>query len=132
VNPVAATERSSPPEDSSPLQSPLDSAVPFADRHIGPGQTDIEQMLSAVGYSSLTELADAAVPAAIRWLDALSLPAAGSEVEVAAELRRLASHNTVARSMIGLGYHDNATATSQRCLSPVRACLTSQRPQPKP
>jgi len=109
VNPVAATQRSSRPEGSSPLQSPLDGAVPFADRHIGPGRTDIEQMLSVVGYSSLTELVDAAVPAAIRWLDALSLPAAGSEAEVAAELRRLASHNTVARSMIGLGYHDNAT-----------------------
>ena len=109
MNPVAANQRSSRPEGTESTHSPLDRSVPFADRHIGPRRDDIEQMLSVVGYSSLTELADAAVPASIKWLDGLDLPKAGSEVEVAAELRRLASLNTVARSMIGLGYYDTVT-----------------------
>ncbi len=109
MNPVAANKRSSRPEGYGSIHSPLDRTVPFADRHIGPRRSEIEHMLSVVGYSSLSELADAAVPAAIRWLDGLDLPTAGSEVEVAAELRRLASHNTVARSMIGLGYYDTVT-----------------------
>ena len=109
MNPVAATQRSPRNDGPGHIESPLDSAVPFVDRHIGPRRADIDHMLSVVGYASLTELADAAVPQAIRWLGGLDLPAAGTEVEVAAELRRLASHNTVARSMMGLGYHDNAT-----------------------
>jgi glycine dehydrogenase len=90
-------------------ESRLDADVPFADRHIGPRLSDVERMLRAVGYDSLDALADAAVPEAIRWTEGLALPPAGSEPEVAAELRALAARNTVARSMIGLGYHDTHT-----------------------
>ncbi len=92
-----------------PASSLLDAGVPFADRHIGSGPDAVARMLATVGYPSLEALADAAVPAALRWTTALDLPAAASEPEVAAELRALAARNTVARSMIGLGYHDTHT-----------------------
>ncbi|MFN8146981.1 MAG: aminomethyl-transferring glycine dehydrogenase [Candidatus Nanopelagicales bacterium] len=87
----------------------LDAGVPFADRHIGSGPDAVARMLDVVGYPTLDALADAAVPAALRWTQALDLPAAATEPEVAAELRALAARNTVARSMIGLGYHDTHT-----------------------
>ncbi|MGE3811617.1 MAG: aminomethyl-transferring glycine dehydrogenase [Candidatus Nanopelagicales bacterium] len=87
----------------------LDAGVPFADRHIGPGSDAVARMLAVVGYPSLDALAEAAVPETIRWTEGLDLPAARSEAEVAAELRELASRNRVARSMIGLGYHDTHT-----------------------
>jgi glycine dehydrogenase len=89
--------------------SALDDGVPFSDRHIGPGEKAVATMLAAVGYASLDDLSNAAVPQAIRWTEGLALPRAASEPEVAAELRALAARNTIARSMIGLGYHDTHT-----------------------
>ncbi|WP_422756350.1 aminomethyl-transferring glycine dehydrogenase [Micromonospora sp. WMMD708] len=81
----------------------------FADRHIGPGPDDERRMLEAVGYGSIDELMDAAIPEVIRWHGALDLPAPATEREAITELRALASRNTVAVSMIGLGYHGTHT-----------------------
>ncbi|GAB2728893.1 aminomethyl-transferring glycine dehydrogenase [Nocardia thraciensis] len=85
----------------------------FADRHIGPDTAATDRILDTVGVGSLDELADRAVPASI--LDATAanglgvLPPAASEHEVLAELDALARSNTVAASMIGLGYYDTLT-----------------------
>ena len=92
-----------------PVVSLLDDDLPFADRHIGPDPDHVARMLSVVGYTSLESLAEAAVPETIRWTAGLDLPAAESEASVAADLRALAARNTVARSMIGLGYYDTHT-----------------------
>ena len=92
-----------------PSVSSLDTDVPFSDRHVGPDSRAVERMLAVVGYDSLDALSAAAVPESIRWTDGLDLPPAQSEDVVAAELRALAARNTVARSMIGLGYHDTHT-----------------------
>ncbi|MFF2245043.1 aminomethyl-transferring glycine dehydrogenase [Arthrobacter sp. NPDC058130] len=82
----------------------------FADRHIGARrQTDIDTMLKAVGYDSVDGLVDNAVPASIRQEKPLSLDSALSEVEVLAELRKLASKNKTAVQMIGQGYYDTVT-----------------------
>ncbi|MFD2765174.1 aminomethyl-transferring glycine dehydrogenase [Micromonospora eburnea] len=85
------------------------TAEQFADRHIGPDPGDERRMLETVGYSSVDELMDAAIPEVIRWHGALDLPAPASEREAIAELRALAARNTVAVSMIGLGYHGTHT-----------------------
>ncbi|WP_024804685.1 aminomethyl-transferring glycine dehydrogenase [Nocardia sp. BMG51109] len=85
----------------------------FADRHIGPDPGAIDRILDTVGVGSLDELAERAVPASI--LDAAAgnglcvLPPAASEHEVLDELAALAKSNTVATSMIGLGYYDTLT-----------------------
>ncbi|MDH6464832.1 glycine dehydrogenase [Micromonospora sp. A200] len=81
----------------------------FADRHIGPDPGDERRMLEAVGYGSIDELMDAAIPEVIRWHGTLDLPDPASEREAIAELRALAARNTVAVSMIGLGYHGTHT-----------------------
>ncbi|SCL24154.1 glycine dehydrogenase [Micromonospora pallida] len=81
----------------------------FADRHIGPDPDDERRMLETVGYGSVEELMDAAIPEVIRWHGTLDLPAPASEREAIAELRALAAGNTVAVSMIGLGYHGTHT-----------------------
>ncbi|MEV0155597.1 aminomethyl-transferring glycine dehydrogenase [Micromonospora sp. NPDC050686] len=85
------------------------SAEQFADRHIGPAPDDERRMLKAVGYDSIDELMDAAIPEVIRWHGTLDLPAPATEAEAVAELRALAGRNTVAVSMIGLGYHGTHT-----------------------
>ena len=53
----------------------LERAAPFAGRHIGPGADEQAKMLAVVGAGSLEELADAAVPEAIRATERLDLPA---------------------------------------------------------
>src|SRR5262245_7785750 len=87
------------------MSGDLTYGVPFAGRHIGPSQDEQRRMLDLIGYGSIEELMDAAIPEVIRWHGTLDLPPAASEAEVLAELRELADRNTVATSMIGLGYY---------------------------
>ncbi|PYE20708.1 glycine dehydrogenase (decarboxylating) alpha subunit /glycine dehydrogenase (decarboxylating) beta subunit [Williamsia limnetica] len=85
----------------------------FTTRHIGPDGAELERILALVGAASLDDLATQVVPAGIldspddNGLDAL--PPAASEHEALAELAELAAQNTVATSMIGLGYYDTLT-----------------------
>ena len=81
----------------------------FAARHIGPDPDEQLQMLKTIGYASLDDLMDAAIPEVIRWHGELALPPAASEEETIAELRSIAAGNTVATSMIGLGYYGTYT-----------------------
>ena len=82
--------------------------VEFAQRHIGPSADEQRQMLTAVGYSSLDELTEAALPASAS-APPLDLPPALAEADALAELRRLAGRNQVLTSMIGLGYYGTIT-----------------------
>jgi glycine dehydrogenase len=65
-------------------------------------------MLKVLGYDSLEALIDAAVPRCVRSRT-LELPPAATERQVLDELRQLASRNTVAEPMIGLGYYGTVT-----------------------
>src|SRR6266516_2590091 len=93
----------------SPALAELEAAAPFVTRHVGANADEQAKMLAAVGYGSLEELCEAAVPGSILVREPLRLPAAGSESQVAAELRALAGRNRVLASMIGLGYADTIT-----------------------
>lgn len=77
---------------------------PFARRHLGPTSGEITRMLEALGHTSVDELMDQVVPAAIRLAGELNLPSPLSEEETLAELRTKASQNQLFRSFIGLGY----------------------------
>jgi glycine dehydrogenase len=81
----------------------------FVRRHIGPNAAETGEMLALLGHKKLDELIDAAVPKKIRLGKKLNLPAARSEFEALAELRRVASENKVFRSFIGQGYYDTIT-----------------------
>ena len=87
----------------------LESAAPFAQRHIGPSPDEQAKMLAVLGRGSLEELAEDAVPEAIRATERLDLPAGLSEPAVLAELRALAAQNTVTVPMLGLGYSGTHT-----------------------
>jgi glycine dehydrogenase len=81
----------------------------FVRRHIGPNAAETGEMLALLGQKNLDELIDAAVPKKIRLDKKLNLPAARSEFDALAELRRVASENKVFRSFIGQGYYDCIT-----------------------
>ena len=97
------------PRSSRPSLTDLERDRPFAERHIGPDEPALEKMLAQVGYGSLDELTEAALPGAIRSTEALRLPEARGEAEVLAELRELARRNKVLHSMIGMGYYGTVT-----------------------
>ena len=89
--------------------------VSFADRHIGTPASAQRIMLDALGVADtdapVEQLMRQAVPASI-YTEATAestIPRAASETEALAELRALASRNTVNRPMIGLGYYGTIT-----------------------
>ena len=81
----------------------------FVARHIGFTPEQQATMLATLGFHSLEDLIDRAVPQGLRSLTALDLPPAASEADVLAELRGIASRNDPAEAMIGLGYHGTIT-----------------------
>jgi glycine dehydrogenase len=81
----------------------------FAHRHLGSNDSQIQEMLGALGLSSLDALVQATVPHDILQSQPLGLPTAQSEEDVLAELRRLSTHNQVYRSFLGMGYYDCLT-----------------------
>ncbi|MFP6627449.1 MAG: aminomethyl-transferring glycine dehydrogenase [Myxococcota bacterium] len=84
----------------------------FARRHIGPGERDVADMLSALGYPSLEALADATIPVSIRSKSFALTPLPGQErrplgeFELLEHLQAMADENQVFRSFIGMGYSD--------------------------
>jgi glycine dehydrogenase len=84
-------------------------ATTFAQRHIGPSARDIAAMLKAVGAKSLDHLMSETVPAPIRETKPLAIGQALSETDALAQMRAIASKNTVFTSLIGQGYHGTIT-----------------------
>ncbi len=81
----------------------------FADRHIGPDEQEIREMLGVVGAKSVDELIDQTIPSSIRLRRPLDLPAAKTEQELLDLARAIASKNEVWRSLLGMGYSDCIT-----------------------
>jgi glycine dehydrogenase len=68
-------------------------------------------MLHELGYESLEKFVSAVLPDTIKLTDQFGskLPAPISEVDAITELRKLASENSVAQSLIGMGYYGTIT-----------------------
>lgn len=77
----------------------------FALRHIGPDESELKDMLSTVGVTSLDQLIYETIPDDIRLKSTLDLPTALSENEYAEHITELAALNKVFKTYIGLGYH---------------------------
>ncbi len=67
----------------------------FPQRHIGPDEVELDKMLTTIDADSLSTLVDQTIPDSIRFEGMLALEPALSEVEVLAELRRIAESNQV-------------------------------------
>jgi len=78
----------------------------FVNRHLGPDESQIKEMLEVIGVGSLDELIDKTIPKNIRLKDVPNLPEAQNEYEFIQDLKKLASANKVFKSYIGMGYYD--------------------------
>ncbi|HIK93018.1 MAG TPA: glycine dehydrogenase (aminomethyl-transferring), partial [Planctomycetes bacterium] len=87
----------------------MSSQISFQRRHLGVSPDVAAQMARGIGFESVQQLVDAAVPASIRRQQPFDLPAAKSETGALAWLKQIMSRNQVRRSLIGLGYHDCIT-----------------------
>lgn len=86
--------------------APLDQ---FQARHMGSQGADKQKMLEKIGFSSLDELLDSAVPKSIRLPKKLAMDKAMSESEALASLKSIMSKNKVLKSFIGMGYYETLT-----------------------
>ncbi len=81
----------------------------FSDRHNGPRDYQIDQMLNSLGVNSLDELVKQTFPSDILLSKPLDLDPAMSEYDYIARLKEIASKNKNFRSMIGLGFYGTAS-----------------------
>lgn len=77
----------------------------FALRHIGPRDSNLQEMLETIGVDSLDQLMYETIPDDIRLHAPLNLPAALSENQYAEHIKKLSEKNKVFKTYIGLGYH---------------------------
>mmetsp|Transcript_21015 Transcript_21015/g.24841 ORF Transcript_21015/g.24841 Transcript_21015/m.24841 type:complete len:988 (-) Transcript_21015:297-3260(-) len=83
--------------------SPTDD---FAPRHIGPSDSEVDEMLKVVGATSLDGLIDKTVPSQIRLKKPMVMEPARSENEALIHIRKIIEKNILKRSFIGMGYHE--------------------------
>ncbi|MBS4034342.1 MAG: aminomethyl-transferring glycine dehydrogenase [Ignavibacterium sp.] len=77
----------------------------FVNRHIGPTESEIKEMLEACGVQSINELIQQTIPQKIRLNENISLEPALSEYDFISFLRNLGSKNKIFKSYIGMGYY---------------------------
>lgn len=90
------------------MKAPLEQRS-FVNRHIGPSEHEIKEMLNALGYDSLHSLSETVVPKSIQNKTEMGLGNPCSENEALAALKKIASKNKVNRNLIGQGYYDTIT-----------------------
>ncbi|MFC4762610.1 aminomethyl-transferring glycine dehydrogenase [Dyella koreensis] len=96
-------------QNTTPSLRDLEHHHAFIERHIGPNDAEIAQMLRVIGHGSLEAMTDAIVPGSIKSGAPLALPTAITEVEALAKIRAIANKNKVFKNFIGQGYYGTHT-----------------------
>lgn len=78
----------------------------FANRHIGPRENEIHDMLMSIGVSTLDELIEQTIPAGIRLREPLKLQEGLTEQQYYRKILSFAAKNKVFNTYIGMGYYD--------------------------
>ncbi len=77
----------------------------FVNRHIGPQDEQVPEMLKEIGLSSIDELIEKTIPQSIRIKKDLDLSKAKTEAEILDKLLKLGRKNKLYKTYIGLGYY---------------------------
>lgn len=81
----------------------------FENRHLGPDQKQIQEMLEAMGLKDLDHLISETIPQSILKNAPLKIPEAKNEFQFLQDFKKLAQTNKISRSYIGLGYYQSIT-----------------------
>lgn len=105
------------------------SSYSFSDRHIGPDQSDLKEMLKTIGVASLDELIDRTVPSSIRLRHLPETSEPMSEMDYFRKIREIGKKNRIFTSCIGKGYYNTVMpAVIQRNILENPAWYTSYTP----
>ncbi len=77
----------------------------FVNRHIGPNENEINDMLATIGISSLDKLIDETIPKGIKLNKDLNIDDPVTEYRFIENLKKIAGKNKVFKSYIGMGYY---------------------------
>ena len=77
----------------------------FVNRHLGPNEREIAQMVKTIGVNDVAQLIDETIPSDIRLKEALALPEGISEFAFQKKIEQLAQKNKLFANYIGMGYH---------------------------
>ncbi|XP_035740345.1 glycine dehydrogenase (decarboxylating), mitochondrial-like [Vespa mandarinia] len=78
----------------------------FQNRHIGPREYELTQMLQTIGFKNLEELSKTAIPDHILHSKDLNIEQPITEYELIKRIIKISEKNEVWRSYIGMGYHN--------------------------
>ncbi len=81
----------------------------FIKRHNGPRPEETGAMLEKIGVSSIDQLIDETVPAAIRLKEPMKLGNGMNEYEYINHIKAIGAKNKIYKSYIGLGYYNTIT-----------------------
>jgi len=87
----------------------LSSQNEFQRRHIGPSETEKQEMLKALGFSNVDEMMSKVVPKTIFNSEKMAIGDGIAENEILAQLKKTMSQNKVFQTLIGMGFHDTIT-----------------------
>lgn len=81
----------------------------FAQRHIGPRESDLQHMFQTIGVENFDQLIFETIPDDILLKRPLQLDAPMSEYEFSNHIQQLGAKNKLYKTYIGLGYHPTIT-----------------------
>ena len=77
----------------------------FIQRHIGPSDSDIAEMLDIVGFDTLDQMTSAILPKSIQMREAMTVCPPASEARLLTIMKEFAGQNKRLKSLIGQGYY---------------------------
>ena len=87
----------------------MDYTDKFMNRHIGPTEAEVAEMLKVIGVASIDELIGQTIPENIRLRQPLDMHQQGmSEYEYLQHIEQIANMNNPYRTFIGMGYYPTA------------------------
>ena len=81
----------------------------FIKRHIGPSETEQENMLKVLGFKNLDDLVSKTVPEKILLKENLNIGDSNSEYKALRKLKEISKKNKIYSSFIGMGYYGTYT-----------------------
>ena len=75
----------------------------FANRHLGPNEREIAQMVKTIGVNDVAQLIEETIPRDIRLNEALALPEGISEFAFQKKIEQLSQKNNLFANYIGNG-----------------------------
>ncbi len=79
----------------------------FVQRHLGPRQPEVNEMLKKIGVNSVNELVSKTIPTSIIKSETLNLPDGISEQAYLERMRFIAAKNKTFKTYMGLGYYNS-------------------------